>query len=165
MHLISNKIIKRSKIIINLTMFTGSTNIKDENKNHELFNRCILSVTWWRLIKKNHQHYISCLRFYLCFFYYYYKGFLIFTGSPITYSPDIFRQYKDILLEIGKQGPVLFHCATGRRAGELNKTNFKKKQHKIEKVRGYFEKFAYELCYAVIIRSTTNMWKFTKYLL
>ena len=50
-----------------------------------------------------------------------------FTGLPITCSPDVFRQYKDILLEIGKQGPVLFHCAIGKRAGENNKKIIKLK--------------------------------------
>jgi hypothetical protein len=31
------------------------------------------------------------------------------------------------LLEIGKQGPVLFHCAIGKRAGENNKKIIKLK--------------------------------------
>ncbi|CAC5425608.1 unnamed protein product [Mytilus coruscus] len=34
----------------------------------------------------------------------------------IIYSADVFQQYKDKLLEIGRDGPVLFHCAIGKRA-------------------------------------------------
>ncbi|XP_071151849.1 uncharacterized protein [Mytilus edulis] len=34
----------------------------------------------------------------------------------ITYNAEVFQQYKDKLLEIGQDGPVLFHCAIGKRA-------------------------------------------------
>lgn len=37
----------------------------------------------------------------------------------ITYSAEVFQQYKDKLLEIGRDGPVLFHCAIGKRAGKF----------------------------------------------
>lgn len=34
----------------------------------------------------------------------------------VKYSPEVFQQYKDMLLNIGGEGPVLFHCAIGKRA-------------------------------------------------
>lgn len=35
--------------------------------------------------------------------------------SEVIYDKEVFGQYKDKLLEIGRQGPVLIHCASGKR--------------------------------------------------
>jgi len=38
----------------------------------------------------------------------------------------LFGKYKDQLLEIGRQGPVLVHCASGKRVGKYVLKNAKK---------------------------------------
>ncbi|XP_076111276.1 uncharacterized protein LOC143079678 isoform X2 [Mytilus galloprovincialis] len=37
-----------------------------------------------------------------------------------TFSTDVFKQYKDKLLKIGNDGPVLFHCTIGQRTGKFS---------------------------------------------
>ncbi|XP_076080801.1 uncharacterized protein LOC143051768 [Mytilus galloprovincialis] len=41
--------------------------------------------------------------------------YLLPIESTGKYSKELFAKYKDKLLEIGKQGPVLVHCASGKR--------------------------------------------------
>ncbi|KAK3101650.1 hypothetical protein FSP39_005201 [Pinctada imbricata] len=37
-----------------------------------------------------------------------------------TYSPELFGKYKDQLLELGKKGPVLVHCASAKRVAYMS---------------------------------------------